>query len=106
MQKFTNNETLEFLILLQEECSEVIKVVSKMLRHGVDSKNPLKEDSVTNWVNLCRETKDILWVMENLNRLEFLPDEFNCFKNMDQEKLQEWDDYKAPWLHGKLDGIK
>ena len=32
--------------------------------------------------------------MENLNRLEFLPDEFNCFKNMDQEKLQEWNSSK------------
>lgn len=105
MRKLRNNETLESLIILQEECSEIIKVISKMLRHGVDSKNPLKEDSVSNWIELCREVKDVLWIMEKLNKFGFLPDEFDIFGKMDQEKLKEWDEYKAKWLHNKLDGL-
>lgn len=43
MKKFSNKLTskqLEALALLAEECGEVVAIVGKILRHGIDSHHP------------------------------------------------------------------
>lgn len=51
MTGFTNGLSpaqSERLALLAEEMGEAIQVIGKILRHGYDSRNPLKHDAVTN----------------------------------------------------------
>ena len=49
----------ERLAFLAEECSEVIQMVSKILRHGWDSVNPLKPEEGSNRARLERELGDL-----------------------------------------------
>lgn len=50
----------ERLAWLMEECGEVIQVIGKIQRHGLESKNPLIENSETNRGSLERELGDVL----------------------------------------------
>lgn len=56
----------ERLALVIEECSEVQKAASKILRHGFESCNPLIEKSETNRQALAREMGDLLHVFDRL----------------------------------------
>lgn len=55
---------LERLAILAEECGEVVKVVGKILRHGLGSINPLTGES--NRHLLEKELGDVLAAMELL----------------------------------------
>lgn len=58
MKEFSNNLTpaeLERLALLAEECSEVVQIVNKIIRHGYESFNPYDEDKTTNRALLSKE---------------------------------------------------
>lgn len=58
VKPFTNGLSAaeaERLAWLSEECGEVIHAIGKILRHGYGSKNPDKENSRSNRMNLCEE---------------------------------------------------
>ena len=56
--KLTHAE-IERLALLAEECGEVIQAVSKILRHGYESYNPLDTNKETNRTLLEKELGDL-----------------------------------------------
>ncbi len=53
----------ERLVMLAEECAEVIQVVGKILRHGYESYHPNDPRRVTNRDLLINELRDIEGVM-------------------------------------------
>lgn len=56
----------ERLALLAEECGEVVQVVGKILRHGYESRNPVKADAETNREMLEKELGDLRDAMDLL----------------------------------------
>lgn len=58
-----NEKIEEALVILQEECAEVIQVVSKIHRFGLDSVSPTGE---TNLEMLVREIADVLVLIDYL----------------------------------------
>lgn len=60
---------LEVLAVLSEECAEAQQEIGKILRHGLDSKNPFDPKSVTNLEKLRIELGDILAALELLERV-------------------------------------
>jgi len=68
----------ERLQMLAEECSEVIKAVTKILRHGYGSYNPTlpEERQTLNREDLERELLDVkavVWAMQNGGELNGEP---------------------------------
>jgi NTP pyrophosphatase (non-canonical NTP hydrolase) len=59
-----NPETKEILLILQEECAEVIQAISKCMRFGPDQIKPGKED--TNIAHLEQEIADVQAMIELL----------------------------------------
>ncbi len=53
-------DQVEILALLAEECGEVIQVIGKCLRHGLESHNPLDAGSPSNLELLEQELGDVL----------------------------------------------
>jgi NTP pyrophosphatase (non-canonical NTP hydrolase) len=49
----------ERLVMLAEECGEVIQIIGKILRHGYTSYHPGDGDMTTNWTLLNKELNDI-----------------------------------------------
>lgn len=45
----------ERLVLLQEECAEVIQIISKILRHGYESYHPKRKNGMSNRAQLQQE---------------------------------------------------
>lgn len=56
-----NNALIERLAILNEECSEVQHIISKILRHGMDSYNPLDDFKISNSILLGNELGDLLY---------------------------------------------
>ena len=56
----------ERLVILMEECAEVIQAGAKVLRHGYESTNPKKNDQETNKWALEREIGDLLHAIDRL----------------------------------------
>jgi NTP pyrophosphatase (non-canonical NTP hydrolase) len=54
-----NRELSNCLDILQEECAEVIQVISKIKRFGLDSYHPSDPDRLSNEVKLARELGDV-----------------------------------------------
>jgi NTP pyrophosphatase (non-canonical NTP hydrolase) len=68
----------ERLTMLAEECAEVIQAVSKILRHGYESRNPDLENSPTNREHLDKEVLDfysVQMMMLNAGDLRFFDGE-------------------------------
>ncbi len=83
------------LIILAEECSEVIKNVSKALRFGLDDKEPNQD--YTNSERITEELHDIIAVIEMLRDEECLKRErtgkvLAAFK-LKQEKVERYLEY-------------
>lgn len=57
----------ERLVMLAEECGEVIQAVTKILRHGYDSCNPYSQNCETNREHLLRELYDVAATMGMLH---------------------------------------
>jgi len=53
----------ERLAMLSEECAEVSQAIGKILRHGYESRNPLKADSRSNRFDLRREVLDVMAIL-------------------------------------------
>ena len=54
-----NDAQIELLSLAAEECAETIQAITKILRHGYDSVNPLVDNSPTNREHLEKEIGDL-----------------------------------------------
>ncbi len=59
------NDELERLIILNEECSEVQKIISKILRHGFSSVDPTNTEDVkpTNRKMLVEELGQLIYII-------------------------------------------
>ena len=61
--------TTELFTMLNEECSEVIKEGSKLLRHGPHSYHPADPEKTDNVELVRREVQDIVTVVWLINQL-------------------------------------
>lgn len=65
---------MELLGILQEECAEVIQIISKIRRFGIASFNPaLEEDHETNQDLLNLEVGDVLALIDMIKETENSP---------------------------------
>jgi NTP pyrophosphatase (non-canonical NTP hydrolase) len=64
---------MELLGILQEECAEIIQIISKIRRFGINSFNPGDPDAGTNFELLNLETADALALVEMLKETEDSP---------------------------------
>jgi NTP pyrophosphatase (non-canonical NTP hydrolase) len=85
-----NDRVKETMVILQEECAEVIQAVSKIMRFGLDSTYPT-EDSATTKECLTMEVGQLL-CMVNLLVEQGIINEDAMIAAMDHktEKLKEW----------------
>lgn len=104
MAKFINKLTdaqVERLAILAEECSEVIQVVGKILRHGYDSYNPTvpEAEQKPNVALLQKELGDLIWAISKLD--DFRDIDFQIPRT--NASLNAWirrkDNSAAPYLH-------
>jgi len=66
------------LVCLAEECSEVTKACSKILRFGMDSCHP-KDHKTTNKNNLVYELNDLMSVVEMLVERGIIPTKWESY---------------------------
>lgn len=85
----------EALIILQEECGEVVQVVAKCHRFGLDGVNPL--DNSINKDNLAAEIGDLVCMIEILQELGVLDQQLiHDRATMKRHKLERWSTLFAP----------
>lgn len=84
----------ERLALLAEECAEVIQVIGKIQRHGIDSKNPDDPDALTNRALLAVELGHVDAAMAILHRTGDVT--ASASATASRAKLQKLSDR---WLH-------
>lgn len=89
-----DEETKEILLILQEECSEVIQAISKCMRFGPDQIKPGKE--YTNMQALEEELGDLLAMVELLTLKDVGVTEEGLAKAHEQKfhKLKKWSNIK------------
>lgn len=85
MRQLTPRE-MEYLGILQEECAEVIQIISKIRRFGIDSYNPTENPDVTNKDLLNLEVADVLALVDIIKSLPDSP--------LNQAQLNERIEYK------------
>jgi NTP pyrophosphatase (non-canonical NTP hydrolase) len=84
-----DEQTKEVMDILQEECAEVIQVVSKISRFGIDNFKPGKLK--TNREHLEEEIGDVLAMIDILQKMDEV-----SFNNIEAarvakiEKLKQW----------------
>lgn len=82
--------TLEALQILQEECAEVIQIISKIQRFGLASCHP-KEPNVSNHDNLIMEVGDIVALITILVEKDILSErELEVAAQNKMKKLKIW----------------
>lgn len=100
MGDLTNSEK-ELLVCLMEECAEVIQAVSKVLRHGLSSKNPDIENCPDNYTHLMYEIGNVRAVLDTIETKE-------NFRFIDTDLVDIGMDKKLEnmkkYLHGELLG--
>lgn len=93
-------EEHERLVLLNEECAEVQKAISKILRHGYESTNPTIQNGPTNRSTLEDEIGDVLFC------IDFLTDRGDLKRRrISSRRLQKERNVK-PYLHHQKSQIK
>lgn len=85
MQELTPHQ-MELLGILQEECAEVIQIISKIRRFGINSYNPGDPESGTNFELLNLEVADVIGLIEMVKDTENTP--------LNEELLQKRVEYK------------
>jgi NTP pyrophosphatase (non-canonical NTP hydrolase) len=76
-----NDKVKEALVITQEECAEVIQVISKIFRFGLDENDHRLED----------EIGDLLCMIELLVNLGVVrSDKLDLAKRVKAEKLKKW----------------
>ena len=85
-----NEDTREIMLILQEECAEVIQAVSKCMRFGPDQIKPNKQ--VSNVGMLQEEIGDLLAMVELLTDLDIgvTTEGLEQAKKNKFEKLKQW----------------
>jgi NTP pyrophosphatase (non-canonical NTP hydrolase) len=84
-----NEDTREILIILQEECAEVIQAVSKISRFGLDNYKPGKPK--TNREHLEEELGDMLAMIDiMLEKSVISLEHLEVAKKAKIEKLKKW----------------
>jgi len=79
--KDMNDKVKEALVITQEECAEVIQVISKIFRFGLDENDHRLED----------EIGDLLCMIELLVNLGVIkPNKLDLAKRVKAEKLKKW----------------
>lgn len=56
----------EAIVLMAEECAEVVQAITKTLRHGFSSWNPFDPDRVPNRCLIAKEIGDVLAALDIL----------------------------------------
>ena len=56
----------EYMGILQEECAEVIQIISKINRFGLYSSNPFEENAKNNQQQLIDEVGDVYALIQKL----------------------------------------
>jgi NTP pyrophosphatase (non-canonical NTP hydrolase) len=82
-----NDNTKQILLILQEECAEVIQAISKCFRFGVDS----EYNDQTNRQRLEQELGDLVCMIELLFE-EGIVTELGLYESAERkmEKLRHW----------------
>lgn len=85
-----NEDTREIILILSEECAEVAKEVSKIMRFGPDQVKPGKEK--TNIQVLEEELGDLLAMIELLTdkNIGVTKEGLDLAKKAKFEKLKKW----------------
>ena len=82
-----NKKEMEALVILQEECGELVQAISKCFRYGKD--NP--DSDTPNIERVEREIGDVLCLVDYLIENCYLSDYIiNEAKSSKKEKLKEW----------------
>ena len=85
-----NDKQKEALLILQEECSEVVQAASKVFRFGTDSRWP-HEESPTTLEELETEIGQVLAMIDVLTEQCLLSDSaINGARQYKKEKLKIW----------------
>lgn len=89
-----NDDLREVLIILQEECGEVVQEVCKIMRYGPDQCKPNSDE--TNIQALAKEVGDLLAMVELLVDLNAGVDNemLNQAKINKFKKLSQWSNLK------------
>lgn len=83
------DKTTEVMLILQEECAEVIQAISKCLRFGIDNYKPGKPK--TNREHLEEELGDLLAMIDILLEIGEINDVALETATMNKiEKLKQW----------------
>ncbi|NBP56465.1 hypothetical protein EBU71_08015 [bacterium] len=84
------NKTRETLIILQEECAEVIQATSKIFRFGFDSCYPT-EDSATTRECLTMELGQLMCMVGLLIEQKVVDEnELMEYAELKKKKLEKW----------------
>lgn len=85
-----DNETKEILIILQEECAEVIVEISKIMRFGPDQCKPNSVE--TNIQSLQKELGDLMAMIELITdqKVGITTQGLKAAKQNKFEKLKTW----------------
>lgn len=91
-----NEQTKEILIILQEECAEIIQDVSKCFRFGLTQVHLNSKDGRTQIQNLERELGDVLAMIELLKdeNLGVTTEGIEKAKHEKFAKLKQWSNIK------------
>jgi len=85
-----DDKVKETMVILQEECAEVIQAVSKILRFGLDSRYPF-DDSATTKECLTMEVGQLLCMVNLLIDQGIIDeDDMNGAMDYKTEKLKKW----------------
>jgi len=83
------NKDTEILLILSEECAEVIQAVSKVSRFGIDNVKPGKPK--TNREHLEEEIGDLLAMVDIMVEFSVISlDNLEVAKRAKIEKLKKW----------------
>ena len=89
MKKLSSIES-EVVNILSEECAEVIQIISKIQRFGLDSCHP-NEPNVTNLDNLHSELGDLLAMVGICINIKLIEEEKLALAvDRKVEKLKKW----------------
>jgi NTP pyrophosphatase (non-canonical NTP hydrolase) len=81
----------EILDMCQEECAELIQVISKVKRFGWDNHNPFNTPIKTNREHLIEELGDVLALIDVIKNEYSIPDNLlDNAKNNKIDKLKNW----------------
>ena len=84
----TDDKVMEALGLMQEECAEIIQIISKIRRFGFDSRNPYDESGKNNYELLNDEVGDFELLKRYLREIGIIN------SNLIAERIK----YKTPKL--------